>query len=64
MRVVVAIERQRWPPARLRPSDPLPPPPAPADHMHVNWGDTKQKAVTRLEKPTNWFRQAPKAKSK
>lgn len=43
---------------------PPPPPPAPADHLHVNWGDTKQKAVTRLDKPTNWFRQAPKAKSK
>lgn len=43
---------------------PPPPPPAPADHLHQNWGDTKQKAVTRLDKPTNWFRQAAKPKSK
>ena len=43
---------------------PPPPPPAPADSLHQNWGDTKQKAVTRNDKPTNWFRQAPKAKSK
>lgn len=40
------------------------PPPAPADQLHANWGDTKQKAVTRNDKPTNWFRQAPKPKSK
>jgi hypothetical protein len=40
------------------------PPPAPTDQLHQNWGDTKQKAVTRLDKPTNWFRQAAKPKSK
>ena len=40
------------------------PPPAPADQLHANWGDVKQKAVTRSDKPTNWFRQAPKPKSK
>lgn len=43
---------------------PPPPPPAPADSLHENWGDAKQKAVTRSDKPTNWFRQAPKPKSK
>lgn len=43
---------------------PPPPPPAPVDSLHQNWGDAKQKAVTRSDKPTNWFRQAPKAKSK
>ncbi len=43
---------------------PPPQPPAPADQLHTNWGDAKQKAVTRNDKPTNWFRQAPKPKSK
>lgn len=40
------------------------PPAAPVDALRQNWGDTKQKAVTRLDKPTNWFRQAPKQPSK
>ncbi len=43
---------------------PPPPPPAPADSLHQNWGDAKEKAVTRSDKPTNWFRQAAKPKSK
>ena len=43
---------------------PPPPPPAPTDSLHTNWGDAKQKAVTRNDKPTNWFRQAPKPKAK
>lgn len=40
------------------------PPTPPVDHLHQNWGDAKQKGVTRLDKPTNWFRQAPKPPSK
>ena len=43
---------------------PPPPPPAPADQLHQNWGDAKERAVTRNDKPTNWFRQAPKPKAK
>jgi hypothetical protein len=40
------------------------PPVAPVDGLRQNWGDTKEKAVTRLDNPTNWYRQAPKPKSK
>lgn len=40
------------------------PPAAPVDGLHQNWGDAKQKAVTRLDNPTNWFRQAPKPPQK
>lgn len=43
---------------------PPPPPTPPTDTLHQNWGDAKNKAVTRLDKPTNWFRQAPKPKQK
>ena len=40
------------------------PPVAPVDGLRQNWGDTKEKAVTRMDKPTNWFRQAPKPPQK
>lgn len=40
------------------------PPTAPVDGLRQNWGDTKEKAVTRMDKPTNWFRQAPKQPQK
>lgn len=40
------------------------PPPAPVDHLHGNYGDAKARSVARNDNPTNWFRQAPKAKSK
>lgn len=40
------------------------PPVAPVDHLHGNYGDAKARSVARNDNPTNWFRQAPKAKSK
>lgn len=40
------------------------PPQAPVDHLHGNYGDSKARSVARQDNPTNWFRQAPKAKSK
>lgn len=40
------------------------PPPAPVDHLHGNYGDAKARSVARNDNPTNWFRQAPKPKSK
>lgn len=40
------------------------PPAAPVDGLRQNWGDAKEKAVTRQDNPTNWYRQAPKPKSK
>ncbi len=43
---------------------PAAPPPAPVDHLHGNYGDAKARSVARNDNPTNWFRQAPKPKSK
>lgn len=40
------------------------PPQAPVDHLHGNYGDAKARSVARNDNPTNWFRQAPKPKSK
>lgn len=40
------------------------PPPAPVDQLHGNYGDAKARSVARNDNPTNWFRQAPKPKSK
>lgn len=39
-------------------------PPPPVDHLHGNYGDAKARSVARQDNPTNWFRQAPKPKSK
>lgn len=68
----VARPRPGQPPRRKVPAEqedpsimaPPAPPTAPVDGLHQNWGDAKNKAVTRLDKPTNWFRQAAKPKSK
>lgn len=53
-------------PAQQDPSiiPPPQPPMAPVDHLHENYGDAKARSVARQDNPTNWFRQAPKAKSK
>lgn len=53
-------------PAQQDPSiiPPPQPPMAPVDHLHGNYGDAKARSVARNDNPTNWFRQAPKAKSK
>lgn len=40
------------------------PPVPPVDTLRQNWGDAKERGVTRLDKPTNWYRQAPKSKAK
>lgn len=53
-------------PAQQDPSIIAPPGPPvpPVDTLRQNWGDAKDKGVTRNDKPTNWFRQAPKPPSK
>jgi hypothetical protein len=40
------------------------PPVPPVDALHQNWGDAKEKSVTRNDNPTNWYRQAPKPPQK
>lgn len=40
------------------------PPAAPVDALRQNWGDAKEKSVTRSDNPTNWYRQAPKPPQK
>lgn len=59
-------EAPRVDPAQQDPTiiPPPAPPVPPVDQLHQNWGDSREKAVTRNDKPTNWFRQAPKSPSK